>query len=103
MTIPIDLNIKIDNQINERKNVVKVLGIFIDSKLEWHEHIKYIKNKLNSSLYAMRKINHLLRTSHLLTLYYSLIYPYLEYGITLLGIYPYLVCQYHIYQTKESY
>ena len=45
MTIPIDLNIKIDNQTIERKNAVKFLGIYIDSKLEWHDHIKYINNK----------------------------------------------------------
>jgi hypothetical protein len=85
MKIPNNLNINIDNQTIERKNVVKFLGIYIDSKLEWHEHIKYINNKLNSSLYAMRKVSHLLRTSHLLTLYYSLIYPYLDYGISLWG------------------
>ena len=33
----------------------------------------------------MRKTSHLLRTSHLLTLYYSLIYPYLDYGISVWG------------------
>jgi len=83
--IPENLNIKIGNEIIERKNVVKFLGIYIDSKLEWHDHIKYIKNKLNSSLYAMRKTKHLLKKNHLLTLYYALIYPYLDYGITLWG------------------
>ena len=85
MNIPSNLNVKIGNQIIERKNVVKFLGIYIDSKLEWHDHINYINNKLNSSLYAMRKIKHLLNRKHLLTLYYALIYPYLDYGITLWG------------------
>jgi hypothetical protein len=85
MKIPANLNIILNDQTIERKDVVKFLGIYIDSKLEWHEHIKYIRNKLNSSLYAMNKTKNLLKTSHLLTLYYSLIYPYLDYGITLWG------------------
>ena len=83
MNIPSNLNVKIGNQIIERKNVVKFLGIYIDSKLEWHDHINYINNKLK--LYAMIKIKHLLNRKHLLTLYYALIYPYLDYGITLWG------------------
>ena len=84
MKIPSNLNVKIGNQIIERKNV-KFPGIYIDSKLEWHDHINYINNKLNSSLYmyAMRKIKHLPNRKHLLTLYYALMYPYLDYGITL--------------------
>ena len=57
----------------------------IDSKLEWHEHIKFIQNKLSSGLYAINKVKHLLSNSHLLTLYYSLIYPHIDYGITLWG------------------
>ena len=85
MNIPYNLNVKIGNQIIERKDVVKFLGIYIDSKLEWHDHINYINNKLNSSLYAMRKMKQLLNRKHLLTLYYALIYPYLDYGITLWG------------------
>ena len=41
------------------------MGIYIDSKLEWHEHINYVNNKFNSSLYAMRKMKHLLNMKHL--------------------------------------
>ena len=33
----------------------------------------------------MRKVKHILTTNHLLTLYYSLAYPYIDYSITLLG------------------
>ena len=69
----------------EKKNVIKFLGIYIDAKLEWQDHIKYIQNKLNRSLYALRKVKHSLSTNHLTILYYSLIYPYVDYGITLWG------------------
>ena len=33
----------------------------------------------------MRKVKHILTRNHLLTLYYSLVYPYIDYGITLSG------------------
>ena len=59
--------------------------MYIDSKLEWHDHIKYVRNKISSSLYAMRKVKYILTTNHLLTLYYSLVYPCIDYGITLWG------------------
>ena len=79
------LTINIGNDLIEHKTVVKFLGVYIDEKLEWHEHIKYIINKLNSSTYAMRKIKNILNTNHLMTLYYSLVYPYIDYAISLWG------------------
>jgi hypothetical protein len=79
------MNIQIGNEVIEEKNVAKFLGMYIDSKLDWHEHLKYTKSKLNSSIYAMNKVRHLLTRNHLLTLYNSLVYPYLDYGITLWG------------------
>jgi len=83
--IPRDINIKINNQIIDKKTCVKFLGMYIDSKLDWHEHIKFIRNKLNSSIFAMKRVKYILSSNHLLTLYYSLIYPYLDYGISLWG------------------
>ncbi len=85
LNIPDRLNLKIGNEIIERQNVVKFLGLYIDSKLDWHAHTKYVTNKLNSSLYAMRKVKHIVFRNHMLTLYYSLIYPYIDYGISLWG------------------
>ena len=79
------LAINIGNDLIEHKTVVKFLGIYIDEKLEWHEHIKCIINKLNSSTYAMRKIKNILNTNNLITLYYSLVYPYIDYASSLWG------------------
>ena len=83
--IPDQLKLKIGDELIELKNTVKFLGIYIDSKLDWHDHIKFIKNKLSSGNYAINRIKHLLSHKHLITLYYSLIYPYLDYGIILWG------------------
>ena len=50
-----NLEIKIGDSIIDRKNAVKFIGVYIETSLECHEHINYIKNKLNSSMYALRK------------------------------------------------
>lgn len=69
----------------DKKPCTKFLGMFVDRQLNWHEHIQYIQNKLSSSLYILNKVKHILPQKYLLTLYYSLIYPYLTYGLTLWG------------------
>ena len=40
------LTIKIGNETIQRVEYTKFLGIQLDDKLNWHLHIKYIKNKL---------------------------------------------------------
>jgi hypothetical protein len=38
--------------------------------------------EINSGIYAINKIKHLINRKHFLTLYHSLIYNYLDYGIS---------------------
>ena len=59
--IPETLSIKIMNEIIEHKQTVNFLGMYIDEKLDWHEHINYIKSKLRSGIYAMNKTKNYLR------------------------------------------
>ena len=80
-----NFNLTIANESIERKNEVKFLGLYLDSKLDWNAHIKFVRNKMNSALYAMRISKNILKQSHMMTLYYSLFYPYIDYGITLWG------------------
>ena len=80
-----NLNITIGTEDITEQTVVKFLGVHIDYKLHWHEHILHMKKKLNSSIYALRKVINILNTKHLLVLYYSLVYPYMDFGITLWG------------------
>ena len=44
------------NEKIERLNNIKLLGIIIDYKLNWAEHIHYIKNKIAKSLGIIFKI-----------------------------------------------
>ena len=43
------------------------------------------QNKISSGIYAINKVKHILNHRHLTTLYFSLIHPYLDYGISLWG------------------
>ncbi len=66
-------------------NVHQVLGVYIDDKLTWHEHIHHCKSKLASSLFAINVAKRCLSPKLLLTLYNSLVYPYLAYSLLLCG------------------
>ena len=46
----INQDIKINNIPIERVHSTKFFGVYIDSKLNWSEHIKYIRRKLPKSI-----------------------------------------------------
>ena len=73
------------NTIIKRMKCLQFLDLYIDDKLEWHKDINKCKNKLTSALYVINKVNSYLPVSALKTIYYTLLYPYLTYGIILWG------------------
>ena len=77
--------IKIASDDIERKDCCKFLGIMIDDKLTWSQHIDYIHSKLSRSLYAINRSRYLVPPKYLKTLYDSLVHQYLSYGIALWG------------------
>jgi hypothetical protein len=76
----------IDNAHIEQKHSVKFLGITVDEKLEWTEHIKGCKSKLLSSFYAINSCKHYLNIENLIMLYNAIVYPFLTYGVLLWGL-----------------
>ena len=63
----------------------KFLGLIIDDKLTWSDHIREITKKVAKTVGIISRIRHFLPTNVLLTLYDSLILPHLNYGIILWG------------------
>jgi len=61
------------------------LGITIDEKFDWHKHIEFCRNKIASGNYAINSLKNTLPNKQLITMYYSLIQPYLTYGTILWG------------------
>jgi hypothetical protein len=84
-TVIAHLEIKIGSVSIERKHHIKFLGIWVDEKLEWSDHVLHCKAKLSSSLYAINAAKRYLTSTNLLMLYNALVYPYLSYGILLWG------------------
>ena len=69
----------------ERKDYVKYLGVLIDSNLTWKQHILSISSKISKSLGIISRLRHFVPTDTLLSIYRSLIQPYITYGIAAWG------------------
>ena len=81
-----------DNPINIVSST-KYLGVFIDNKLNFKEHILTLENKIARSVGILSKVRYNFPLKTLLQLYHVLIHPLLTYGIVVWGsTYP----SYHI-------
>lgn len=78
-------NLYINNRQLKRVEYTKFLGVIIDDKLSWNEHVKYIKNKMSKGIGILCKARKLLNVSTLVNIYNSFIYPYITYGIEVWG------------------
>ena len=72
-----------DNSLTYSKNT-QFLGEKIDDKLNWPDHILYIKNKISKSIGIIHK-HVFFRKKHFKKPLLTFIYPYLIYWIEILG------------------
>ena len=90
-TMPFVPQVKIFNPTSntqtslEIKDFVKYLGIMIDSDLSWKNHIDFICHKISKSIGIIAKLRHYIPHHLLLSIYHTLITPYLTYGISAWG------------------
>ena len=64
---------------------LKYLGVIVDHKLNWIDHITYVKNKISKGIGIMYKARRYLNKVSLKNLYYAYIYPYFTYCIEVWG------------------
>ena len=76
---PFSIEIKIYNEKIEQVYKTKFLGVVIDPKLSWKNHIALVSGKLSRSIGMIIKARQCLNRKALTTLYYSFFYPYLTY------------------------
>ena len=63
----------------------KFIGITIDESLSWKQHVSSISSKISRALFAIKQLKFTLPKESLLTLYFSLLHPYITYGILAWG------------------
>ena len=64
-----------------QENNVCYLGVILDDKLNWHKHIDYLVKKLSMAAGMIYKLRPYLTQKLLNTIYYIIVYSYLQYGI----------------------
>jgi hypothetical protein len=67
------------NHENPDCRAYKLLGIYLDETLSFNHHTNFLCNKLNRSLFCMRRAKNLLSHSALKTLYFAFIQSHLNY------------------------
>ena len=73
------LHLKIENIYLENKVETCFLGVIIDKKLTWKQHIQHISNKISKTIALLRLLRHIFPKRILRLIYMSLIYSYLNY------------------------
>jgi Reverse transcriptase (RNA-dependent DNA polymerase) len=77
--IPIPQPLLVHGVEIERVSKSKYLGLILDNKLNWTDHINYIKSKIKPFLSLLMRTNYLLPSATKLSVYYSNIHSHLTY------------------------
>ena len=65
----------------EMKEYVKYLGVYIEADLSWKHHIEHISGKISKRVGVIAKLRHFVPLQTVLSIFQTLILPYLTYGI----------------------
>ena len=79
------LSVEIGGSKLVQSSSVKYLGVIIDDKLTWKEHIQQVENKVSSGCWALFKLRPYVEREVLLKVYYGLVYQQLQYCISCWG------------------
>ena len=71
--------IVVDGQKVRRVKIVKYLGMMVDDKLVWGQHVDYISSKITRNIGILKRIRRFIPQESLLLLYHTLIEPYFRY------------------------
>jgi hypothetical protein len=82
----LDIKLFINNKCIEQVKETVFLGVILDENLSWKSHFSHIANKISKSIGIIYKASFCLPLESLRTLYYSIIYPYLQYCVIVWGL-----------------
>ena len=75
------ITIKLNSSILQVSNNINYLGVIIDFKLLFKEHILKLKSKLSRAVGIMCKLKHIVPIRIIIRLYYAFFHSYLLYGL----------------------
>ena len=75
------LGISMNNCVLNEVKQCKYLGVILDCKISWVQHIAYVKSKISKGIGIMYQARKYLNRQTLANLYNSYIYPYLVYCV----------------------
>ena len=81
----LDLLLEINNHRLERVKETSFLGVILDESLTWKSHISYVASKISKSIGIIYSSSFCLIRLTLRTLYFALVYPYLNYCVIIWG------------------
>ena len=81
----LDISIQIDNNAIEHVKETVFLGVILDEHLPWKPHILSVSRKISKSIGIIYKSSFCLPKTSVRSLYYSLVYPYLIYCVSVWG------------------
>ena len=73
------INLYIAGTLIQRKSEAKFLGVIVDEKLSWSQHVKCIKAKMSRYVGIMYKIRHVLPTQARLQIFHSFVQSHLNF------------------------
>ena len=77
--------IKINDISLSQCHEFKYLGLILDASLKFDKHVDYISRKISRSIGIFYRLKQCVTPKVLLTLYYSLVYPYMIYCVLIWG------------------
>ena len=75
----------INNQMLMQETSIRYLGLYIDYNISWKTHITDISKKIKRSIGILSKLHYSVSIKTLLSLYYALVEPFLNYCIIAWG------------------
>lgn len=84
-SVPINIEIKINDKKLKRVEECRYLGIHFDFSLKWDVHIQYIINKTKYLVYIFYKLNKIMLTKILMMIYYAFFSSIINYDIIAWG------------------
>ena len=74
-----EVDIRIDDEMIKRVDRTKSLGLTIDDRLSWSNHVDEICRKVSSAIGALKPIRHFISANTALQIYNALILPHFDY------------------------